>query len=341
MGELVKEFDTEKLIKQNKEFTQIPAKAKIFKNPKSLDKFESDVRAISTEQGDLYVADIDGLFTHSEMGNILFNEKPYEIQKYVTWYRHGASNNFILASVSKTMYDKLIKGGYPMHFNDRFWNGISVLRKNNPQYKFIGVEQREQNEGVGDKYLQRSANIADPEDEFEKQYQQHRKTQTRDDQNGEYMGEIIYGGGENYGNIYKNPKSLENFEPDVRAVSDDQGNLYIAQLDYPGYHQNITDNMDVNIGSPYDSWDNITWHRIGDSNMFGLSISFMEFYKKQMEKESTKQEMFQRIKKVNDKNPNLVMMPFYWDYLTKKEVEPQFLEQYLKAFGKKGKLKNY
>lgn len=340
MGELVKEFDTEKLIQQNKEYTQIPVKARIFKNPKSLDKFEKDVRAISTESGDLYVADINGLFTHTEMGNMLFNERPYEIQKYVTWYRHGESNNFILASVSKTMYEKLMKGEYPTHFYERFWKGINKLKQDNPNFKFLGVGKNIK-EGVGDVYAQQKFGIPDPEDEFEKEYQRYQKTQTQKDINGELMGQIQSPFEKNYGNVYKNPISLENFEPEVRAISDELGNVYVAQLDFPGYHDLIAKAVKEFSGSPYDSWQNMTWHRIGDSNMFGMSISFIEYYKAQLADPEKKRKMFNRIKLINKNNPTLVFMPFYWDYLQKEEVPRETLDRFLDAFGKLGVLKNY
>lgn len=199
--------------------------------------------------------------------------------------------------------------------------------------------QKQQNEGVGDKYAQKRFGISDPEDEFEKKYQQHQKTQTQEDQNGELVGRITYGN-DNYGNIYKNPRSLNNFEPNVRAVSDSDGNVYVAQLDYPGYHSTITDNIDKNIGEAYNDWKNITWHRIGNSNMFGFSISFMEYYKMQLDDLEDKKTMAERLKKVNSVNPSLVFVPIYWQDIISGEVPKETINKYAKAFGKAGKVMN-
>ena len=188
------------------------------------------------------------------------------------------------------------------------------------------------NEGVGDVYAQKKFGITNPDDEFERQYQQQQKTQTREE---------IIAYGENYGNVYKNPKSLKNFEPHVRAVSDKNGNIYVAQLDYEGYHDMISDSVDEFQGSVYDSANNITWHRIGISNMFGFSVSFIEYYKHSLRDDNTKKIMFDRIKTVNDNNPTLVLMPFYWSYLVEYEVDETNLKHFLEAFNKSSVLQGY
>lgn len=140
-------------------------------------------------------------------------------------------------------------------------------------------------EGTGDVYAANKWGITDPGKEFEDQWQRQQKTDQRDDINGELVGSIQYtrGSGPNARNtkcnIYKNPKDLKNFEPEVRAVSDYDGNLYVAQLDGPFYHSGIAQGIEGE-NSVYDAYDrdyNITWHRIGSTNKLCYSISFKAF----------------------------------------------------------------
>jgi len=348
MGELVKKFDSINYVEQGGKWVRIPIKVNVYKNPKSMDKFSTRVRAISDEQGDLYVADIMGDFTHYALGENIFGGNVYEIQKYVTWYWDQQDNAFSLASVSESAFYKLMKGDYSENFYDRFWNGIKKLKEKNPNYKFEEVDDKiaDIKEGTGDRYAASKFGIPDTGKEFEDRWQQQVKTKGRDDQNGELITQLPgYEGGSN---IYKNPKSLKRFDPDVRAISDVEGNLYVAQLDGNWYHRAITDalyDVGINLRDPYDVRENITWHRIWNTDDLALSISFMDAWNKVMADYATRMhydagptteqaDMIRRMTEVNDKNPTLRLIPYYWTDISMKNVSPQEVDARAELVGK-------
>jgi len=137
-------------------------------------------------------------------------------------------------------------------------------------------------EGVGDKYLQSKGVMPDSGDEFEKRWQQKQKSDSRDAINGEVVGQVVVDdknaiNGKGVINVYKNPKSLENFDKDVRAISDNEGNLYVGQFNSNYLHDNIGDA--VGIPDTYDTTKYMTWVRVGDTNKFYQSYSFRAMYK--------------------------------------------------------------
>ncbi|MBN1637346.1 MAG: hypothetical protein JW866_00135 [Ignavibacteriales bacterium] len=72
------------------------------------------------------------------------------------------------------------------------------------------------NEGVGDKYLEKTHGIPDVDTQYDKIMKQQALGQQED---------VIYSEGD--WKLIRNPKSLKNFEPSVRGVIDTQGNLYL------------------------------------------------------------------------------------------------------------------
>ena len=96
------------------------------------------------------------------------------------------------------------------------------------------------------------------------------------------MGEMVGYTTSNYDDarlsaIFKNPKSLKNFERDVRAVSDNQGNLYVAQIDGDFVHHGFSN---VIGGNANNSVNFMTWMRLGNTNKFAYSDSFMAYAQK-------------------------------------------------------------
>ena len=185
-------------------------------------------------------------------------------------------------------------------------------------------------EGVADKYAEKSFNIQDPNTEMNRLAQQGLE---KNPENGELVGIIkgrepkeYYGGGgkKQYPGtsdtqIYRNPKSLKNFEADVKALSNAEGNLYVALQDTDIYHAAIVNA--VNDGNSGDNLDgayiedlNITWHRVGQTNDFGFSISYRDF----SEMPDNNNIIQSLINAVKSKNPSFNFINEYWENIKDK-----------------------
>ena len=128
-------------------------------------------------------------------------------------------------------------------------------------------------EGVGDKYAEKQFNIPDPSKTM------NSKAIANMDNIDPPMGKLI--GRVVNSPVFLNPHTLKDFEPEVRALSDKNNNLFVAQAN--GYFAHyelgvIIKKAGFNIGkSAYDDTVNITWLRIKNSNIFGFADS-MESY---------------------------------------------------------------
>jgi len=125
------------------------------------------------------------------------------------------------------------------------------------------------NEGVGDSYAQKRFGIANQEQEFEKQFQQRQQAQNNNPENGQLVGAIVDGKKERV-QVYKNPKSLKNFEIGVRAVTDRRGNLYVAQHDKDFVHADFQQVLRTDV---MDASAFVRWIRIG-TDVFSASYGF-------------------------------------------------------------------
>lgn len=144
-----------------------------------------------------------------------------------------------------------------------------------------------------------------------------------DNSMGEYVGNFdlnSWGGNHKNSiiNVYHNPRSLHNFDPDVRAVSDDKGNLFVAQTHGGYYHSMIA--MAVNEGESgyripdaYMPTEAVTWHRIGNTDSFGFSISYVDFGRNSP---VTAEKM---VAVVKQKNPQFTFVAEYWVRAKEKE----------------------
>jgi len=67
--------------------------------------------------------------------------------------------------------------------------------------------------------------------------------------------------------IYKNPKSLEYFDNNVRAIGDIDGNLFVAQSNSDFTHQELGEAIDIDV------WNNeiLRLNRVGNSEVFALA----------------------------------------------------------------------
>ena len=107
----------------------------VFVNPKSLNHFDSNVRATSDIDGNLFVAKLDAEFLHSDLAKAVNQNSKYHLSEdyyykpNITWYRIKNSNVFAL----NTGYD------LPKDYqNDPIiLKAITNVRNKNPQYKFV------------------------------------------------------------------------------------------------------------------------------------------------------------------------------------------------------------
>jgi len=119
--------------------------------------------------------------------------------------------------------------------------------------------------------------------EFERQFQKHQMEKKRSTQDGTLISQTVnkevedYYDENNYEtvpvsvNIFKNPKSLGNFSPRVRAVSDGAGNLFVAQTDEDFLHQHL--NSTVWKAQEKGSLMGLSFYRINNSDVFALDNS--------------------------------------------------------------------
>lgn len=103
-------------------------KIPVFKNPKLLKYFDSNVRAIGTPDGDLYVALKDGDFNHGAMSTNIGLD--IDMNNFPLFHRIGKTNSFALGDSTsrKIEYDKNSK--------KILMKSLISINKKNPQYKF-------------------------------------------------------------------------------------------------------------------------------------------------------------------------------------------------------------
>jgi len=129
------------------------------------------------------------------------------------------------------------------------------------------------NEGVADKYAAKKFGIPDPDDEFEKDFQQHKASK---------VGNIV--ANSNGVDIVKNPKSLKPFPANARGVIDQKGNLYLGVTAEDLIHtdmlaalkdKGIIKGKTKGWEDPKDMEDFITVQRLWVKNAFGIGESNM------------------------------------------------------------------
>lgn len=192
------------------------------------------------------------------------------------------------------------------------------LRADVIQEKIIKELQSLLAEGVGDKAAEKLFNIPDPNVAMDK----IAMSGIKDSSMGELAGIVKHrwkdmNGDEHTSevNVYMNPKTLQNFDEDVRAITDSKGNLFIGQLDSDYYHGEMALAVRVmhpeyNLFPAYGKYDQkILWHRVGLSREFGLSVSYMDYLKtpEGLERAGELLEAAQR------KNPQFEFVLEYWE----------------------------
>ena len=185
-------------------------------------------------------------------------------------------------------------------------SGVEIEAVSRGRYMFanLGGGGEDMLEGTGDKYAQKAFGIPDEQ-------QQDYLKQTQPAVSNKEMGQIVGITTNEYEDarlsaIYKNPQSLQNFEKDVRAVSDREGNLYVAQVDGNFVHAGFNN---VLRGNANHSKDFVTWMRLGNTNKFAYSDSFMAYAQQIQNQEN----IVKRLKVLEARHPEFEFIPkFYY-----------------------------
>jgi hypothetical protein len=144
------------------------------------------------------------------------------------------------------------------------------------QFNFFDIS-----EGVGDRYAEKEFGI--PDLNREKNIIASSRVE---DVKGELVGYIKNYRYYDYSNhnisepikVYMNPKNLEKFDYGVKAISNYDGDLFVAQGDLSFDHMQISNAVNkegkYRIGSAYDYHKNITWYRIYNTDKFRYGGTF-------------------------------------------------------------------
>jgi tRNA nucleotidyltransferase/poly(A) polymerase len=305
-------------------------KVPIYKNPKSLANFEYNVRAVSDADGNLYVAQKNGNFVHGNIGqSLFFADSNYELyrnyDKYVLLHRMGELNSFGLSDSSEgymrvnraaradidKLFDKLSTKNPQFKYYEQYYDGDGIdLNKPFDKNKLLPVTD----EGVGDKYAEKRFGIPDPEKEFERDFKAHKQTQL--EKPVAYVVDTERKGIP----IYKNPKSLDNFDADVRAIGDPNGDLYVAGKNSWFVHGGMSEALGMfdNNYALY-SEENLNrfslLHRVGNTSSFGLGDAQVEILNDENANDGS---IMANLRRIKSKSPQY---KYYLDFY--KDVTPQ------------------
>lgn len=269
----------------------------VYKNPQSLKNFDANARAVADKQGNIYVAQRDGNFYHTNIISLVPSIWNYEDS--IQLYRAEKTNMFGVASTYLRMVfdtDDITDVMSREHIEDHpeIQRQFKLLNSKHQQFDFsyyptymlLGSLTPEQvqhsilREGVGDKYAEKAFGIRDVNREFEKQgvpdspgmgkkvsdvwgydYQTYKNTQQ--------------------GYIYLNPTSLQGFDEDVRALGMLNGDLYVAQRNADFIHVDMQRDIEKKIGYIGDEY--VGLHRVSNTNVFGAGDSMEYEYKESEE----------------------------------------------------------
>lgn len=244
-------------------------------------------------------------------------------------------NSLILPDIIKTAAMELLQGKYPKTVNELAVNGgdlmqlglkgkaigdmqKSLLLKiyadkvfNNKEELLNLAGQNNQTtlntEGVADKYAEKEFNIPDVPQKQDVQAMGYVQ------QDSEQPVGVVVDHGLNEIFIYKNPRSLSNFDSYVRAIADSDGNLYVAQANARFNHGMMAQAIGlVNEDDEYYNHDDIyqSLHRISTENGFGLSDTSIEYIRQNYDNFENAVEI---LKKTKRKNPQYNFYSHFYD----------------------------
>jgi hypothetical protein len=170
-------------------------------------------------------------------------------------------------------------------------------------------------EGVGDKYAEKAFGIKTKFSDFEQIYNQSLNLIK---QKEKPIAQILSRANEKT-YIFKNPKSLKDFDNEVRAIGDINGDLYVC-LDNINIVHGMMSKALFGISDIYAETDKyIFLHRVKKTKIFGLSDSTdcfidsdnltQEEYLENMKKVKT------IIDKIKHKNPQYKILDIYYEYI--------------------------
>lgn len=208
----------------------------IIKNPTNLDNFEENVRGVIDKKGNLYLQNVIA-GTHTDLTRILYELKVIKPldqwwlklpEDFITVQRLYDTDYIIVGESNEVLYAynynegktgsvlKHNKANTVEEARAQFKKFTDKAQEKNPEINFISQMRREVDPALYessamDKYYEKTFAIPYGYDkEVINSYTIVAKV-------GKYKTPIIL-----------NPKSLEGFDPDVRAIADKNGNLYVA-----------------------------------------------------------------------------------------------------------------
>lgn len=296
----------------------------IYKNPQSLSNFDQSTRAIADVYGNIYVAQKNGNFIHGEMAVALkfavTDDSFYDnLDRFLLLNRVGNTNTFGLSDTTSSyvnadesdrrivmlkIFKKLIQKNSQFRYYDRYFLDI---KSDNKPINDTKITQ----EGVGDKYAANKFGIPDQDDEFEKEYKTHLQTQEE-----KPMAYVLDTKSDRIA-IYKNPRSLANFDADVRAIGDPSGNIYVALQDKYFTHSRMAENIGLfTSGNEIYSTENLKkytlMHRIGLTNGFGLGDAQYEIMNDEYENDGS---LIANLRNFKKRNPQYNYYPDFYKFV--------------------------
>ena len=193
------------------------------------------------------------------------NKKPIEPILY-QWHNVAGHTEPHWAENSKYQWSK---GGIEYNLLDK---DIVPVNKQKMVAEIVNEEiEKFHNEGIADTYAEKQFHIPDPHSQMDIQAKAELQ------RNIEKPVGIVYDVP-----IFKNPKSLINFDEDVRAIADLDGNIYVAQKNGYYLHGNMAKILnffpnELEIYHQESMKKYQLLHRIGSTDSFGLADTSKSF----------------------------------------------------------------
>jgi len=226
-------------------------------------------------------------FNRAAQGIVWFTDNPESIEKG----EHGGMGNKIIMTRYITInnpagWDEYEKYGL-QQLEDMGYDGVILPQGDKTDYFVFSNKSIRKNivrEGVADTYGEKFGLRNTAKEMDRKATASIPPTPNM----GEFIGDVIdedyFYGDDNddkgpvdtkLSRVFMNPPSLQKFEPDVRAISDEEGNLFVAETDGRFYHTNLEHTV---LGSgQYKGYDFIQWYRVNTTDEFRLANSYGSF----------------------------------------------------------------
>lgn len=297
--------------------------SKLYFEPSSLKNFGAEVKAISNKNGDIFIAQNNGSFLHFDIGKTIMKNGKYELSNgaydetnNITWRRVDNSNTFGYGESMSYYINKNINNK-----QDAERRTIEVQKKH-PEFKFIpelywGINKENAtnesltDEGIADRYAEKNFNIPDSGVE------QNLKAMQGLLGKPATVINIQRSSGNLSVPIYLNPRTLEGFDADVRAIAVNNGDLYVMQMDVDIMHGKM--GQALGLKNVYDSETDVLLHRVGLTNEFGFGDSGSGYAESNVRNWKNSVEILRTTK---GKNQQFDFYPIYFHDVKKIEAEP-------------------